>query len=79
MCVGRGLDHSGIWLGGALWVGRRSQLALGLGAMGVCSLLAKEGGDRESPVPGPQFPHMPCVGLSCRNRPKHMVGERRAS
>lgn len=79
MGMGRGLEHPGIRLGGAVWVGGSAQLALGLGAMRACSLLAKEGGDRESPVPGPQFLHMLCVGLFCGNRPKHVVGERRAS
>ena len=72
MGMGRGLAHPGIRLGGAVWVGGSAQLALGLGA---CSLLAKEGGDRESPVPGPQFLHMLCVGLFHGNRPKMWLGK----
>lgn len=75
MGMGRGLAHPGIRLGGAVWVGGGAQLALGLGAMRACSLLAKEGGDRESPVPGPQFLHMLCVGLFHGNRPKMWLGK----
>lgn len=42
---GRGLDL-GTRLGGAVCFGGRSQLVLGLGAVRVCSLLAKEGSDK---------------------------------
>ena len=35
----------------------------------------EEGGDRESPVPGPQFLHMLCVGLFHGNRPKMWLGK----
>lgn len=44
------VDHPGIWLGGQSGLGEGSHLVLGLGARRVISLLAKEGGDRVSPL-----------------------------
>ena len=49
MHVGRGWTALAFGLLGFVCVGGSSQLALRLGAMGMCSLLAKEGSDRASP------------------------------
>lgn len=79
MRVGKGLNHPGIWPGWAVWVGRRSQPVLGLGAMRVCSLLPKEGGYRVSPISWACVPLCSVWIYPVETDPKHMAEKRGAS
>lgn len=73
------VDHPGIWLGGQSGLREGSHLVLGLGARRVSSLLAKEGGDRVSPLSWVCFSMCSVWVYPVETGSKHMVEKRRDS